>query len=141
MHMYIDTNQDAIRFTILLPIVNVIIKELFYCNDNQILASIDEVDDEDEEDHHMNLERIRKKAEKKIPLKRNVMKLFKLDEDNEMYTIDILNSTCFFLTIDYVKCGMSFRHIATMIRHAKDHIKCRRWTTSTIIMLVNTFEV
>ncbi len=108
MHMYIDTNHDAICFTISLSIVDVIIKELFYCNDDQILASVDEVDNEDEEDHHMNLERICKKAEKKIAFKRNVMKLFKLDEDNEMYTINILNNTRFFLTIDYVKCGMSF---------------------------------
>jgi len=43
-----------------LPIVNVIIKELFYCSNDQILASVDEVDDEDEKDHHMNLERIHK---------------------------------------------------------------------------------
>ncbi len=56
MHMYIDTNQDTICFTISLPIVDVIIKELFYRDDDQILAGIDEVNDEDEEDHHMNLE-------------------------------------------------------------------------------------
>jgi hypothetical protein len=72
------------------------------------LAYVDEVDDEDEEDHHMNLEWIRQKAKKKIALKRNAMKLFKLDEDNEMYTIDIPNSTRFFLAIDYVGCGMLF---------------------------------
>jgi hypothetical protein len=82
--MYIDTNQDTIRFTISLPIVDIIIKELFYHDDDQILAGIDEVNDEDEKDHHMNLERIRKKVEKKIALKCNAMKLFKLDEDNEM---------------------------------------------------------
>jgi hypothetical protein len=107
--MYIDTNQDAIHFTISLPIIDVIIKELFYRDEDQILAGIDEIEEEDEEDHHMNMERIRKKVEKKIALKRNAMKLFKLDEDNEMYTVDIPNSTCFFLAIDYVGCGMSFR--------------------------------
>lgn len=48
MHMYIDTNQDAIHFTISLLIVDVIIKELFYNDDNQILASVDEVDNENE---------------------------------------------------------------------------------------------
>ncbi len=78
MHMYINTNQDAIRFTISLPIVDVIIKELFYRDNDQILLGVNEVDDEDEEDHHMNMERIRKKAEKKITLKRNTMKLFNL---------------------------------------------------------------
>ncbi|CAM6010655.1 unnamed protein product [Sphagnum balticum] len=108
MHMCINTNQDAICFTISLPIVDVIIKELFYHDDDQILAGIDEVDDGHEEDHHMNLERIRKKADKKIALKRNTMKLFKLDEDNEMYMVDIPNNTCFFLAINYVGCGMSF---------------------------------
>ncbi len=109
-----------------MPIVNVIIKELFYHDDDQILAGIDEVDDEDEEDHHMNLEQICKKAEKKIALKCNAMKLFKLDEDNEMYTVDIPNNTCFFLAIDYVGCGMSFRQIAAVIRHAKDHLKMQK---------------
>jgi hypothetical protein len=56
----------------------------------------------------MNMERIRKKVEKKIALKRNVMKLFKLNEDNEMYIVNIPNITRFFLAIDYVGCGMSF---------------------------------
>ncbi len=55
MHMYIDTSQDTIRFTILLSIVNVIIMELIYHNDDQILDGIDEVDNKDEEDHHMNI--------------------------------------------------------------------------------------
>jgi len=64
MHMYIDTNKDAICFTISLSIVDVI-KELFYLNDNQIFVDIDEVNDEDEEDHHMNMEWICKKAKKK----------------------------------------------------------------------------
>ncbi len=108
MHMYIDTNQDAIHFIISLPIVDVIIKELFYRDEDQILAGIDEIEEEDEEDHHINMERIRKKVEKKIALKRNAMKLFKLDEDNEMYTVDIPNNTRFFLAIDYVGCGMLF---------------------------------
>jgi hypothetical protein len=44
MHMYINTNQDAIHFIISLPVVNTIIKELFYCDDEV-----------DEEDHHMNM--------------------------------------------------------------------------------------
>ncbi len=109
MHMYIDTSPNAIHFIISLPIVDVIIKELFYCEDDQTMANVNEVDDEDEEDHHMNMEWIRKKAKKKITLKRNAMKLFKFDEDNEMYTIDISNNTCFFLAIDYVRYGMSFR--------------------------------
>jgi hypothetical protein len=91
-----------------LSIVIIIIKELFYRDDDQILIGVDEVDNEDEEDHHMNMEWIRKKAEKNIALKRNVMKLFKLDEDYEMYTINIPNSMCFFLAIDYVGCGMLF---------------------------------
>jgi hypothetical protein len=106
MHMHIDTTQDAIYFTISLPIIDVIIKEMFYRDNNQILADVDEVDDEDEEDHHTNMERIRKKAKNKIDLKHNGMKLFKLNEDNKMYTINVSNSTCFFLEINYVRCGM-----------------------------------
>ncbi len=38
----------------------------------------------------------------------NVMKLFKLDEDNEMHMVDVPNSTCLFLAIDYVECSMLF---------------------------------
>jgi hypothetical protein len=40
MHMYINTSHNTIRFTILLPIVDIIIKELFYYNNNQILIGI-----------------------------------------------------------------------------------------------------
>jgi len=75
----------------LLPIIDVIIKEPFYHDDNQIINNVDEVDDEDEEDHHMNMERIHKKAKKKITLKCNMMKLFKLNEENKMYTVEVLN--------------------------------------------------
>ncbi len=88
MHMYIALTRRPSALLSLL-IVDVIIKELFYPDDNQILVGIDEVDDEDEEDHHMNMEWIHKKVEKKIALKHNAMKLFKLDEDNEMYMIDM----------------------------------------------------
>ncbi len=66
MHMYIDISQDVIHFTIALPIINVIIKELFYCDDDQILFDINEVDDEDEEDHHMNMEWIRRRRRRSL---------------------------------------------------------------------------
>jgi hypothetical protein len=59
-------------------------------------------------------------------LKRNEMKLFKLDEDNEMYMVDVLNSMHFFLAIDYVKCSMSFWQIIAAIRHTKDHLKVQK---------------
>ncbi len=53
MHMYIDTSQNVIHFTISLSIIDVIIKELFYYNDK------------DEEDHHMNMEWIRKRRRRR----------------------------------------------------------------------------
>jgi hypothetical protein len=37
-------------------IIDVIIKELFYRDKYQIFVGVDEVDDKDEEDHHMNME-------------------------------------------------------------------------------------
>ncbi len=43
-----------------------------------------------------------------------------------MYTVDILNNMCFFLAIDYVGCGMSFRQTAVAIRHAKDRLKMQK---------------
>jgi hypothetical protein len=106
--MYIDTNHDAICFIISLLIIDVIIKELFYRDNNQIITNVDEFNNKVKEDHHMNMERIHNKAEKNIPLKRNAMKLFKLDEDNKMYMVNVPNNTRFFMVIDYVKCGMSF---------------------------------
>jgi hypothetical protein len=65
---------------------------LFYCDDNKILVGVDNVNDKDKEDHHMNMEWIRKKVEKKIVLKCNVIKIFKLDENNGMYMVDIPNN-------------------------------------------------
>jgi hypothetical protein len=120
IHMYINTNQDTIRFTISLLIVDVIIKEMFYYDDDQILTGVDEVDDKDKEDHHMNMEWIRKKVEKKITVKHNTMKLFKLNEDNKMYTIDVPNSTRFFLAIDYIRCKMSFRQTAVPTNYCRN---------------------
>ncbi len=74
----------------------------------------------------MNFERICKKVEKKIALKRNAMKLFKFNEDNEMYIVDIPNSMRFFLAIDYIGCGMLFRQIVAVLRHAKDRLKVQK---------------
>jgi len=118
MHMSINTSQDAIRFIISLSIVHVI-KKLFYLDNDQIFVDIDE----DEEDHHMNMERIHKKAKKKIALKHNTMKFFKLNEDNEMYTVEVLNNMRLFVMIDYVKCDMLFWQTTVVIRQAKDRLK------------------
>ncbi len=107
-------------------IIDIIIKELFYRNDDQIFADIDEVDEEEDDHHHMNMEWIRKKAEKKIVLKCNTIKLFKLYEDNKMYMIDIPNNMCFFLMINYVKYDMTFRQTTAAIRHAKDCLKVQK---------------
>jgi hypothetical protein len=43
-----------------------------------------------------------------------------------MYTVDIPNITRFFLAIDYIGCGMSFRQTAAAIRHAKDCLKMKK---------------
>jgi len=51
-----------------LPTIDIIIKELFNRDDDQILVGVDEVNNEDEEDHHMNMELMRKKVKKKISL-------------------------------------------------------------------------
>jgi hypothetical protein len=40
-----------------------------------------------------------------------------------MHMVDVPNSTCFFLAIDYVGCGMSFWQIVVIIHHAKDRLK------------------
>jgi hypothetical protein len=54
------------------------------------------------------------------------MKLFKFDEDNKMYTIDVPNSTHFLLAIDYVRCGLSVQQTVVAIRHTKDRLKVQK---------------
>ncbi|CAK9276159.1 unnamed protein product [Sphagnum jensenii] len=54
------------------------------------------------------------------------MKLFKLDEGNQMYTVDIPNNMRFFLAINYVECGMSFQQTTVTIHHAKYHFKVQK---------------
>jgi hypothetical protein len=72
------------------------------------------------------MEPIYKKAKKKIALKRNTMKFFKFDENNEIFMVDILNNMHFFLAIDYAKCGMLFQQTIVVIRHAKDRLKMQK---------------
>ncbi len=96
---------------------------MFYHDDDQIFADINELDDED---HDMNMERIYKKLEKEITLKHNAMKLFNLNADNEMYMVDILNNAHFFFAIDYVECTMSFRQTSVAIFHTKDCLKVQK---------------
>jgi hypothetical protein len=43
-----------------------------------------------------------------------------------MYTINIPNSMCFFLAIDYVGCGMLFWQTIATIRHTKDCLKVQK---------------
>jgi hypothetical protein len=67
---------------------------LFCCQLSTSSSWSYEVDNKDDENHHMNMEWIRKKAEKKIALKCNMLKLFKFNEDN---IVDVSNNMRFFL--------------------------------------------
>jgi hypothetical protein len=130
MHAHMDTTKDAIKFTISLPIVDVIVKDLFYRDEDQIVDGIDDqdedIDDAEEEDHAKNLERVRKQAEKKIANKRNAVKLFKINEDETAYDVSIPNTTRFMLAMRHVGSGMSFRQTAAAIGHAKDLLKAAK---------------
>jgi hypothetical protein len=152
MHMYMDTTKDAIHVTVSLPIVDIIIQELFYRHEDQIRAGIededDDVEDVDKEDHAKDLERQRKREEKKIATKRNAMKIFKLNNSETMYDVVIPNKTRFMLAIHHVGIGMSFRQTAAAIRHAKEVLKApklavkrsHRWPVCTRPSILKSAE-
>jgi hypothetical protein len=119
---YLDISKDAYTVSVSASIVDIIIKDMFYRHDDQVLAGIDDLDEgnEDNEDQALIMERMRQAAAKKIATKRNATKLFVLNDEETKYDVSISNTTRFDMAIRGVGIGLSFRQTAAMMQITKD---------------------
>jgi hypothetical protein len=119
LHRHMTVKDDKLVFNISARIVDMIIGDLFFCDD-KVLANAD--NDGDSDDDVANI--ITKKATKKAKEKTNALKLFvKNENDLDWYQVVIPNAMRFELAMDHVSISMSFRQAAAAIQHAKDHTK------------------
>jgi hypothetical protein len=117
LHHHFDLDKDTYEFFICTEIVNVIINDLFFHNDEQ-LENIDANNGE------QNLaDAVRKKLIEKQNEKKNAMKLFCKEDNAPIYTVTIKDILRFDLAMDYVSIGMLFRQTAAAIQKAKDRTK------------------
>jgi hypothetical protein len=106
LHRYMDLDSDTLTFMINANIVNTIIGDMFF-RDNEVVVNNDDADDD-------MVGVTARKAAKKFKEKTNTMKLFiinEVDEDEDdpySYTVTIKNIMRFNLVMDHVKSGMSF---------------------------------
>jgi hypothetical protein len=107
-----DMTTDSIEFVISADIVDTIIGDIFFYNDEQML------NDNDSDDDTAVAKAIAKRATKKSKEKVNAMKLFIKQSDKSTNKV-----THFELAMDHVSIGMSFRQTAVAIQQAKDRTK------------------
>jgi hypothetical protein len=123
LHNYIDTTKDTIHFSLSSGIVDVIIGDIFF-RDDEVLIDID--DDDDDADATAA---ILKKAKTKAMEKTHAMKLFVKDpNDDQMYNVTINNAMRYELVMDHVSIEMSFRQVVVAIQHTKDRAKVAKLT-------------
>jgi hypothetical protein len=129
-----DLNNDILMFMINASIVNTIIGNMLF-QDNEVVVDSDDVDDDDV------VGAAARKAAKKLKEKTNAMKLFILNEvdededDPHSYTVTIKNIMQFNLAMDHVGNGMSFRQTASAIQHAKERTKTTKLAGITDLMV------
>jgi hypothetical protein len=109
LHQHMDLTTDSIEFVILANIVDTIIGDIFFRNDEQLF------NDNDSDDDTATAETIAKRAAKKSKEKVNTMKLFIKQFDESMYKVTIKNVTHFELEMDPVTIDMLFRQTITAI--------------------------
>jgi hypothetical protein len=133
LHRYMDLDSDILTFMINASIMNMIIGDMFFRDDEVVIDSDDADDDV--------VDAAARKAAKKLKEKTNAMKLFILnevdeDEDNpHSYTVTIKNIMRFNLTMDHIGSGMSFRQTASAIQHAKERTKTAKLASITDLMV------
>jgi hypothetical protein len=129
-----DLNNDILMFMINASIVNTIIGNMLF-QDNEVVVDSDDVDDDDV------VGAAARKAAKKLKEKTNAMKLFILNEvdededDPHSYIVTIKNIMQFNLAMDHVGNGMSFRQTASAIQHAKERTKTTKLAGITDLMV------
>jgi len=112
MYHYIDMEGDKINLVISTEIVDVIIGEMLFRPEDKL----DVADDDDlvgVDDRNQKIEKLR----------RGALQLFKLNENNDRYTVNIKRVVRFKLAIQHVSCGLSFRQVATTIEQTKNTCK------------------
>jgi hypothetical protein len=109
LHQHMDLAINTLTFLINAPIIETIVGDLFFYDDEQL----HEFDNEESNDDVA--EAIAKKAATKAKQKVNAMKLFVQNEDDFHYTVIIKNVMQFELTMDHVFVGMSFRQTTATI--------------------------
>ncbi|CAM6001651.1 unnamed protein product [Sphagnum balticum] len=117
LHQHMDLTMNSIKFVISVDIVDTIIGDIFFCNDEQLL------NDSDNDNDTAVAKVIAKRAAKKSKEKVNAMKLFIKQSDESTYKVTIKNIMHFELAMDHVSIGMLFWQIATAIQQAKDCTK------------------
>ncbi len=114
LHRYMDLDSNILTFMINASIVNTIIGDMFF-RDDEVVVDSDDADNDDV------VGAAARKAVKKLKEKTNAMKLFilnEVDEDEDdlhSYTVTIKNIMRFNLAMDHVGSGMSFRQTASAI--------------------------
>jgi hypothetical protein len=97
-----DLAIDTLTFLINAPIIETIVDDLFFCDDEQFHKF------DDEESNDDVTKAIAKKAATKAKQKANAMKLFVQNEGDPHYTVIMKTVMRFELTMDHVFVGMSF---------------------------------
>ncbi len=109
MDHHFDHDKDMYEFFLSTEIVEVIIGDLFFRDDEQL----EDIDDDDEQNP---ADVARKKLVKKHNDKKNAMKLFCKKDDALVYTaVTIKDCLRFDLAMDYVGIGLSFRQTTAAI--------------------------
>jgi hypothetical protein len=116
LHQHIYLTADSIDYLISADIVETIIGNLFFRDDEQLN------DDNNDNDDTGAAETIAKKVANRFIKKVNAMKMF-VKQPDESYKVTIKNISRFELAMDHVSIGMSFLQTARGIQHANDHAK------------------
>ncbi len=117
LHRHMTVKDDKLVFDISARIVDTIIGNLFF-RDDEVLANADNDGDSDDDVASV----IAKKAAKNAKEKTNALKLFvKNENDPNWYQVVIPNAMRFELAMDHVSIGMSFRQAVAAKQHARDH--------------------
>jgi hypothetical protein len=121
LYHHFDHDKDTYQFFLSTEIVEVIIGDLFFRDDEQL----EDIDDDDEQN---STDATRKKLVKKQYEKKNVMNLFYKKDDAPVYTVTIKYCLRFNLAMDYVGIGLSFWQTTVAIQKAKDRMKTAKLT-------------
>jgi hypothetical protein len=112
IYHYIDMEGDEINLVVSTEIVDVIISKMLFHFEDELDAADDD-DLADIGDHNQKIEKLR----------RGALQLFKLNENNDLYTINIKRVVRFKLAIQHVSCGLSFRQVTMTIDQTKNTCK------------------